>query len=106
MSTQTSPRRTDHKDDLLVGLAESIGATLGTIAAKANAAREALTPSKPARHRLAKTIKRAKSAGNRLAKKAVAAGKTGVKAARKRSAKLNRATRRTAKKTIRRGKKR
>jgi len=95
MSTQTSPRRTNHQDDLLVGLAESIGATLGTIAAKANAAKEALTPSKPVRRRLAKTVKRARRTGNRLAKKAVAIGKIGVKAAR-----------RTAKKTLRRAKKR
>jgi hypothetical protein len=95
MSTQTSPRRANHQDDLLVGLAKSIGATLGTLVAKANAAKEALTPSKPARRRLAKTVKRTKSAGKRLAKGAVAAGKTGV-----------RSSHRTTKKTLRRTKKR
>ena len=106
MSAQTSPRRANHQDDLLVGLAESIGATLGTIVARANAAKEALTPSKPARRRLAKTVKRAQNAGNRLAKRAVAAGKIGVKSARRQSQKLRTAARRTTKKTIRRAKKR
>lgn len=100
-------------EEVLTSVAESIGSTLGNIAAKANAAKEALTPS-PATQR--KVVKRAKAVERRAkaitrkvakkvsngAKKVAAGAKRVEKAAGKSAKKAKKATRKTVKKAKRR----
>ena len=90
MSTSSSRKSsTSHDSEMLFGVAESIGAALGSLAAKASAAKKALTPGQPARKR----VDRAKGSG-----------KTAVKALRRGSTKVRKTVRRAAAKTMRRAK--
>jgi hypothetical protein len=91
MSTSSSRKSSSHNREMLFGVAESIGAALGSLAAKASAAKKALTPGKPARKRVDRTK---------------GATKTAVKALRRGSTKVRKTVRRAAAKTTRRAKNR
>jgi hypothetical protein len=102
MKTRTGKRTKDVT--LLVSVAESIGSTLGTIAAKANAAQKALT-----RSRVARTLKRE---GKNLTRKSKRAARRTTNAATKnlKDSKIVKASRRglrrvtsSAKRATRRG---
>jgi hypothetical protein len=104
----TSADTTNHQDDLLTSVAESIGTTLGSLAAKATAAKEALTPSSATQARVVREAKsvrrRAKAIGRTVAKKVSAGAKKAKKAAAsaKKSAK---SAKKSAKKTVKKAKK-
>jgi histone H1/5 len=100
-------------EEVLTSVAESIGSTLGNIAAKANAAKEALTPSSATQRKVVKRAKaverRAKAITRKVAKKVskgakkVAAGAKRVeKAAGKGAKKAKKVTRKAVKKAKRR----
>jgi len=101
-------------EEVLTSVAESIGSTLGNIAAKANAAKEALTPSPATQRKVVKRAKaverRAKTITRKVAKKVskgakkVAAGAKRVEkaAAGKRAKKAKKVTRKAVKKAKRR----
>lgn len=101
MKTRTQKNNKDGA--LLSNVAESIGAALGTIAAKANAAQKALTQSSVA-HRVEREAKKLVRKGKRSARKsgnAVAAklsgsklAKAGRRGVRRRASSVKRAARR------------
>ena len=89
MSTNSSRKSSSHEGEMLLSVAESIGSALGSLAAKASAAKRALTPGKPARKRVAR---------------AKGTGKNALKAVRRRSTQARKKARRAAAKTMRRAK--
>ena len=74
-----TPSETDKPEfeEVLTNVAESIGSTLGSLAAKANAAKEALTPSPSTQRKVvkqAKALQRSAKAISRQVSKSVSAG--------------------------------
>jgi hypothetical protein len=110
---------TTNQDDLLTSVAESIGTTLGSLAAKANAAKEALTPSSATQAKVVREAKavrtraraigrkvaRKVSAGTKKAKKSVASVKKSVKAAKKSAKKAAKKTKKVTRKAVKKVKK-
>jgi hypothetical protein len=86
-----SDTKPDQFDETLTGVAESIGSTLGVIAAKATAAKEALTPSSATKAKVvrkARAVQRsAKAITRKVTKKVSAGAKKAKKAAGKTKAK-------------------
>ena len=83
----------DHKNDTLVSVAESVGAALGAVVAKANQAKNALLPE------ARRVVRQAKSSARKSARKARRAGKSALRTGRKQSAKLRKAVARAGRKT-------
>jgi len=99
--TPSDADKTEQFDEVLTNVAESIGSTLGSIAAKANAAKEALTPSPATRAKVikeAKALQRTAKAMSREVSKKVSAGKKKVSAGAKKAKKAVRKTAKKAKK--------
>jgi hypothetical protein len=115
-----TPADTTNQDDLLTSVAESIGTTLGSLAAKANAAKEALTPGPATQTKVvreAKIVRRrvkavgrkvAKkvSAGTKKAKKSVASVKRSVKATQKSAKKAAKKTKKVTRKAVKKARRR
>ena len=98
----------DSQDELLKTVAESIGSTLGNLAARANAVKDAVTPSPETQAKVVREAKaargKARTFGKRVARKISAATKT-AKASSKKTAKKAHAAKGKAKKVARKAKK-
>jgi methyl-accepting chemotaxis protein len=95
-------------EEVLTSVAESIGSTLGNIAAKANAAKEALTPSPATQRKVvagAKEARRNAEAITRKVAKKVSAGAKKVSASAKRIASRAKKAKKAATKTAKKAKK-
>ena len=101
--TPSDTDKTEQFEEVLTSVAESIGSTLGSIAARANAAKEALTPSPATQAKVvkqAKAVQRsAKAITRKVAKKVSAGAKKAKKAAGKTAKKAKKVTRKAKKVT-------
>src|SRR5271163_1012820 len=95
-------------EEVLTSVAESIGSTLGNLAAKANAAKEALTPSPATQRKVvagAKAARRNAQAITRKVAKKVSAGAKKVSASAKKIAASAKKAKKAATKTAKKAKK-
>lgn len=107
-----TPAETDKPEqfeEVLTSVAESIGTTLGSLAAKANAAKDALTPSAATQRKVVRQAKALQRSAKAMSKKVSASAKkvaASAKKARAAARKTTKKAKKTAKKTVKKAKRR
>ena len=82
--TSSDTSKPEQFEEVLTNVAESIGTTLGSLAAKANAAKDALTPSEATKARVVRQAKAVQRSAKAITRKVVKRVSASAKKAKRR----------------------